>query len=292
MAEPYKSNIGFKIVIAFLSILLVGSLAYTYYVIKDSNEIEKVLISEKDAVLKDLAVSKDSLDGAIASNSILSLELINERDRVEKLIKDFQNSDIDASSAMKYKNEAINLKNKVSSLLKEVKELKDQNRILTQERNNAVVILDEAKKSFDNLQDKNYKMAETLEKASKLNILNLLIEVFTKKNSGKLILTDKARKTDVMKISYMVAENLVTKPITKNYFVQVVDNNNNVLGDVKIENFGDKSLTYSFVSSINFENKTMQITKELKVENLTSGTFFVNIYDRGELLVKTSINLK
>lgn len=292
MAEPYKSNIGFKIVIAFLSILLVGSLAYTYYVIKDSNEIEKVLISEKDAVLKDLAVSKDSLDGAIASNSILSLELINERDRVEKLIKDFQNSDIDASSAMKYKNEAINLKNKVSSLLKEVKELKDQNRILTQERNNAVVILDEAKKSFDNLQDKNYKMAETLEKASKLNILNLLIEVFTKKNSGKLILTDKARKTDVMKISYTVAENLVSKPITKNYFVQVVDNNNNVLGDMKIENFGDKSLTYSFVSSINFENKTMQITKELKVENLTSGTFFVNIYDRGELLVKTSINLK
>lgn len=292
MAEPYKSNIGFKIVIAFLSILLVGSLAYTYYVIKDSNEIEKVLISEKDAVLKDLAVSKDSLDGAIASNSILSLELINERDRVEKLIKDFQNSDIDANSAMKYKNEAINLKNKVSSLLKEVKELKDQNRILTQERNNAVVILDEAKKSFDNLQDKNYKMAETLEKASKLNILNLLIEVFTKKNSGKLILTDKARKTDVMKISYTVAENLVSKPITKNYFVQVVDNNNNVLGDMKIENFGDKSLTYSFVSSINFENKTMQITKELKVENLTSGTFFVNIYDRGELLVKTSINLK
>ena len=251
MAEPYKSNIGFKIVIAFLSILLVGSLAYTYYVIKDSNEIEKVLISEKDAVLKDLAVSKDSLDGAIASNSILSLELINERDRVEKLIKDFQNSDIDANSAMKYKNEAINLKNKVSSLLKEVKELKDQNRILTQERNNAVVILDEAKKSFDNLQDKNYKMAETLEKASKLNILNLLIEVFTKKNSGKLILTDKARKTDVMKISYTFAENLVSKPITKNYFVQVVDNNNNVLGDMKIENFGDKSLTYSFVSSIN-----------------------------------------
>ena len=292
MAEPYKSNIGFKIVIAFLAILLVGSLAYTYNVIKDSNEIEKVLISEKDAVLKDLAVSKDSLDGAIASNSILSLELINERDRVEKLIKDFQNSDIDAISAMRYKNEAINLKNKVSSLLKEVKELKDQNRVLTQERNNAVVILDETKKSFDNLQDKNYKMAETLEKASKLNILNLLIEGFTKKNSGKLVLTDKARKTDVMKISYTVAENLVSKPITKNYFIQVVDNNNNVLGDMKIENFGDKSLTYSFVSAINFENKTMQISKELKVENLTSGTYFVNIYDKGELLVKTSMNLR
>ena len=135
-------------------------------------------------------------------------------------------------------------------------------------------------------------MVETLEKASKLNILNLLIEVFTKKNSGKLVSTDKARKADVMKISYMVAENLVTKPITKNYFVQVVDNNNNVLGDVKIENFGDKSLTYSFVSAINFENKTMLISKELKVENLSSGTYFVNIYDKAELLVKTSIDLK
>ena len=292
MAEPYKSNIGFKIVIVLLATLLVGTLAYTYNVIQDSNEIEKVLISEKDAVLKDLAVSKDSLDGAIASNSILSLELINERDRVEKLIKDFQNSDIDAISAMKYKNDAINLKNKVSSLLKEVKELKNQNRILTEERDNAVVILDEAKKSFDNLQDKNYKMAETLEKASKLNILNLLVESFTKKNSGKLVTTDKARKTDVFKISYTVAENLVSKPITKNYFVQVVDNNNNVLGDMKIENFGDKSLTYSFVSAINFENKTVQMTKELKVENLSSGTFFVNIYEKGELLVKTSINLR
>ena len=292
MAEQYRSNIGFKIVIAFLVVLLLGSLAYTYNVIKDSNEIEKVLISEKDAELKDLAISKDSLDGAIASNSILSIELINERDRVEKLIKDFQNSDIDAISAMKYKNDAINLKNKVSSLLKEVKELKDQNRILTQERDNAVVILDEAKKSFDNLQDKNYKMAETLEKASKLTVLNLLVESFAKKNSGKLVATDKARKTDIFKISYTIAENLVSKPITKNYFVQVVDNNNNVLGDMKIENFGDKSLTYSFVSAINFENQTLQMTKELKVENLTSGTYLVNIYDKGELLVKTSISLR
>lgn len=292
MAEQYKSNIGFKIVIAFLAILLVGSLAYTYNVIKDSNEIEKVLISEKDAVLKDLAISKDSLDGAIASNSILSLELINERDRVEKLIKDFQNSNVDALTAMKYKNDAVNLKNKVSNLLKEVKELKNQNRILTQERDNAVVVLDETKKSFDNLQDKNYKMAETLEKASKLSVLNLIIQSFTKKNSGKLVPTDKARKTDVLKISFTIAENLVVKPITKKYFVQVVDKDNNVLGEMKIENFGDKSLTYSFVSAINFQNKTMEIIKELNVEKLTSGTFFVNVYDKEELVVKGSTTLR
>ena len=292
MAEQYKSNIGFKIVIAFLAILLVGSLAYTYNVIKDSNEIEKVLISEKDAVLKDLAISKDSLDGAIASNSILSLELINERDRVEKLIKDFQNSNVDALTAMKYKNDAVNLKNKVSNLLKEVKELKNQNRILTQERDNAVVVLDETKKSFDNLQDKNYKMAETLEKASKLSVLNLIIQSFTKKNSGKLVATDKARKTDVLKISFTIAENLVVKPITKKYFVQVVDKDNNVLGEMKIENFGDKSLTYSFVSAINFQNKTMEIIKELNVEKLTSGTFFVNVYDKEELVVKGSTTLR
>jgi hypothetical protein len=47
--------------------------------------------------------------------------------------------------------------------------------------------------------------------------------------------TDKARRADVLKISFTIAENQIAKSGDKVYYVQVIDSKNNVLGDKKID---------------------------------------------------------
>ena len=290
--ENEKRNSGLKAIIVILALLLVGSLAYMYKLTNDSQAVKEVLMSEKDSVLKDLATAKDSLNAAIASNTSMSEELIVERDRVQKLMADVEKSKGDAVSMSKYKNEAIKLRSSVNNLMNQVAVLKKQNERLTVERDSTTVVLSEAKKVNDTLTAQNDHLAKTVERGSKLTILNLQTSAVKQRSSGKQIETDKANRADVLKISFMIAENLIAKSGDKAYYVQVIDSKNNVLGEKKIESFGDKSLTYSFVATVKYENKTVKVEKDLAVSDIQGGSYFVNVFDRDVLVSKTSFTLK
>lgn len=287
-----QNNSGLKVVIAILALSLLGSLWYIYKMGNDSKIVETRLLSEKELVLRDLGDAKDSLNIAISSNSTLSDELMLERDRVEKLILDVEKAKDGAASMQKYKIEAGRLKTSVNNLMKEVAVLKKQNERLVIERDSSYTALGNSKRVNDTLSVQNNKLATVVEKASKLTVLNLQSSAIRQKSSGKQITTDKASRADVLKISFMIAENLVAKSGDKNYYVQIIDSKNNILGDKKTENFEDKELTYSFISAVKYENKTVQVSKDLPVQDISEGLYTVNIFDKTELVSKTTFTLK
>ncbi len=90
----------------------------------------------------------------------------------------------------------------------------------------------------------------------------------------------------------MIAENLIAKSGDKAYYVQVIDSKNNVLGEKKNETFGDKTLTYSFIATVKYENKSVKIEKDLAVEDIQKGSYFVNIFDKDVLVSKTNFTLR
>ena len=287
-----SNNSGLKAIIAILALLLLGSLWYVYKITNDSKAVENVLISEKDAVLKDLMIQKDSLNAAISSNTTLSDELIAERDKIQQLMADVEKSKGDVASMSRFKTEANTLRGNVALLMKQVDGLKKENAKLTVQRDSTAVVLGESRKYADTLVEQNFKMANTIEKGSKLSVLNLQSSAVKQKSSGKQISTDKASRADVLKISFMIAENQIAKSGDKTYYVQVIDSKSNVLGDKKTETFGEKSLTYSFVTAVKYENKTVKVEKDLPVNDIQSGSYFVNIFDKAELVSKTSFTLK
>ena len=168
-------------------------------------------------------------------------------------------------------------------MMQEIEVLKAQNVTLTNQRDSTVVVLGESQKYNEVLIGQNEELAKTVEVASKLSVLNLKTAAYKLRNSGKEIATDKASRADVLKISFTIAENKVVK---------VIDSKNNVLGDKKTETFGDKSLTYSFVSVVNYENKTVDVTQDLKGKDFPKGTYYVNVFDNGELVSKSTFSLR
>jgi hypothetical protein len=84
--------------------------------------------------------------------------------------------------------------------------------------------------------------------------------------------TDKARRADVLKISFTIAENQIAKSGDKVYYVQVIDSKNNVLGDKKIM-ISVLTLTYSFMTTVKYENKTVQVTENLPGKDFEKGTY-------------------
>ncbi|MBZ4042183.1 hypothetical protein [Flavobacterium hibisci] len=292
MENPNKNNSSLKAVIAVLAVLLIGSLVYIFKLSSDSDVVKTELTStltEKESVMKDLQELKATYDAAIAENTSMSDELIQERDKVVALMDDLNKSKGDVS---KFRSQVQGLQTKMKTLVAENDELKKQNGVLTVQRDSTIVVLGESKKFNEVLVGQNEALSKTVEKGSKLSVLNTKTAAYKLKSSGKQIETDKASRADVLKVSFTIAENQIAKSGDKTYYVQVIDSKNNVLGDKKTESFGDNSLTYSFKTTVQYENKTVNVSEDLPGKDFAKGTYFINIFDGGDLVSKTSFSLR
>jgi hypothetical protein len=290
--QQKNSNTSFKIIIGILSILLIGSLCYIYNLTTEAKQVQTVLqktITEKESVMNDLQQLKATYDVAIAENTSLAEELVKERDKVVQLIDEVQKSKGDTS---KYRSLYLKLERNMKGLIAENKGLKKQNKTLTNQRDSTVIVLGKAQKYNEVLVGKNDDLSKTVEKGSKLSVLNMQISAYKLKSSGKQIATDKAGRADILKISFTIAENQIAKSGDKDYYVQVIDSKNNVLGEQQTVSFSGKSLTYSFISKVKYENKTVNVSQDLLGKDFVKGTYFVTVFDKSELVSKTSFTLK
>ena len=268
--ESQKTNSNLKAIILVLSLLLAGSLAYIFKLTNDANTSYALLTTtktEKDKVLENLTALKAKYDEAIASNATLTEEITVERDKVVALMADIKRSKGDVAALAKYKKQYFALEAKMNTLIAENESLKKYNLVLSTQRDSTATVLVEARKSNEDLTVVNQDLAKTVTKAEKLKVLNLKTVAYKVRSSGKQIETEKARKADMLKVNFTIAENEVAKSGDKTYNVQIIDSNNNVLGEKKEETFGDKNLTYSFATTVKYENQTVDVTQDLPGEN-------------------------
>lgn len=290
--EKQQNNSSLKAIIAVLAVLLVGSLVYIFKMSSDAEVVKSELtttLTEKESVMKDLQTLKTTYDAAIAENTSMSEELIQERDKIVALMDELNQSKGDVS---KFKTQLSALQNKMKALMTENEGLKIANEKVTAQRDSTVVVLGESKKFNEVLVGQNEELSKTVEKGAKLTILNTKTSAYKLRSSGKQIETDKASRADILKISFTIAENQIAKSGDKTYYVQVIDSKNNVLGEKQTETFGENTLTYSFATTVAYENKTVNVSEDLQGKNFEKGTYFINIFDKDVLVSKTSFTLR
>jgi peptidoglycan hydrolase CwlO-like protein len=294
--QSNSRNSGLKVVVLILVLLLMGTLAYVYKLQQDKDAVDSSLsktLTEKEKFQAELESKIAEYDIAIADNTALKGELEEEQAKIMELLEKIKKSDGSVAELSKYKTQYVKLKREMDNLIAENNVLKANNSKLTKNLDSTNVVLTNAKTANDTLAAKNENLSKTVEKAQRLSVLNLTTLAVKQKSSGKQINTDKASKADVLKIGFTIAENQVAKTGDRTYYVQVIDSKNNVLGEKKTETFGTTYLPYSFQKIIKYENKTVQVQEDLSVKNITSGTYFVNVFDKkGELVSKSSFQLK
>lgn len=293
--QNQNNNSKLKAIILVLSLLLLGSLGYMFKMSTDSKKMQTEMSNEttaKEEALMELAQLKTTYDAAIAENTSLSEELVAERDKVVKLMEEIKAVKGSPETIARYKRQIADLQSKMENLIRENDALKKMNEQLTTEIDSTKTILIEANEYNQVLIGQNEELSKTVEKASKLSVLNLKTGAYKVRNSGKEVETDKARRADILKVSFTIAENKVAKSGDKDYYVQIIDSKNNVLGEKKNAEFGDQSLVYSFITTVSYDNNTVNVSENLKGQSFEKGTYFVNIFDKGELVSKTSFTLR
>ncbi len=295
--DNQKNTSSLKAIIVVLALLLLGSLAYIFKMTTDANKMNTELTtekSEKEKVLDELAELKSTYDDAIAAKTALSDELIAERDKVVKLMYDLKKSKGDADSLRKYRAQYQQLSAKMKQLVAENDQLKTDNQRLTVERDSTSMALGQQKKLNDTLVIQNVNLAKTVEKGQKIVVMNLRTQPVKVRSSGKQIETERASRADQVKVCFALAANAIAKSGEKTYYVQVIDSKNNVLGDKKTETFDDMTLTYSFPVTVEYNNEAVDVCNYLdgKGKEFAKGSYFVNIFDKSELVSKTTFTLK
>ena len=93
-------------------------------------------------------------------------------------------------------------------------------------------------------------------------------------------------------MSFTIAENSIAKSGDRKYYIQVIDSKNNVMGDRQTERFDDKLLTYSYIANVKYLNKTIDLVQNIPSDKIEKGTFYVNVFDNGQLVSSNTFTLK
>jgi hypothetical protein len=281
-SKKNNPNQSFKIIIILLTLVLFGSFFYIY---KISDRTKSVVISlreEKLLILKDLEKSKFFLDQALSNKTTLNSQLVLEQEKVKKLIQEIQKNDVNESKILEYKKGVINVNERIYALMKELSFYKKK-------ADSTNVILDKQKTLNDTLTNSNKLLSKKIVDASKLYYYGLETIAYKLRSSGEKVETEKARKVNLLKISFSIAENKLIETSSNILYIQIIDSKSNVIGTKKTENFGSSSLIYSFTTNVDYKNKTIKIEEEFPVENMEKGSYTVNLFDKSNLVLQTTM---
>ena len=289
-----KKNTGLKIALGILAVLLIGASVLFFLKNKELNETNTALEADRLALETELVDVRDDLNLKIIENSGLDLKLIQKRDSLNLTIDELKSSQATVAKLSDYKYKFYRLKREVKKLYAEIDVLKSENIGLSKVNDSIVGQLDSQLKLSDSLNTQVVDAQKIIQSASELSVAALKGSAVIVKSSGKQVPTTKARRTDKVKICFSVAENRIANKGDKTLFIQVLDANNNVLGENATIAFGEKTLNYSFKTEFNYTNKALDICEFLDAPNkgFDKGNYFVNVFRSSDLISNSSFVLE
>lgn len=275
-----------KVILGILAVLLLATAFYTFNLHKESEETRKELVAEKALVLKDLNNMAEQYDIAIGENQLANSKLVDARERIKGLIDSLKASESSVKSLWRYKKKYLSLQEEMDALLAENDSLKVENRLLATSLDSTKIQLEERTMFTDSLLVQNTELAEIVDNAAVLSTVNLKGFGVIERRSGKLIPMTRAGRVDKIRVCFTVPKNELVQPGDKEFYIQVIDPNSNVLGENVQVQFDEKTLNYSLVSKFNYESSNLDVCEFISKgdEKFDKGDYTVNVFNEGNLI--------
>lgn len=285
--------------------LLLGTNVYLFMnknkIASDKENTESKLVAS-DSSLHAMKTEYDDavirLDNLTGKNAQLDSELNNKNSEIAKMkaqiagiLSNEHATEADLKNARKM---IASLNGKVSGYEQRIKQLEGENRTLTAQRDEVTHQRDSTVSVAGNLQQK-------VKLASVLHASNIRIEtIHLKRNGTKEKETSKARKVDILRVTFDIDENRITESGNHDIFVSIVAPNGNTLGNAANSSgtttgAGGESVNYSIVKNVNLQQNTpvRNVSIDWKEEGeYTKGDYRVDIYNEGYKIGSGSVTLR
>ncbi len=291
-----KNNNGLKVIAGILGVVLLGTIIYTVSLYQDKKKNEAVLMQEKEIVVEDLNSLKSEYDKAILESNATNEELVAARDNIAKYIDSLKTMKADVATLSRYRRQVSILKQEREQLLRQVDSLTESNTLIAMQRDSTFAELEKQTVFSDSLVVQNTQLADVVERGSALNLTQFGVDAVRERSSGKLVSTSRASRTDRLKICFTVADNVIAEAGDREFYVEVLDPQGNVMGGGNTTSVEDgPTITYTKATNFYYENSSLDVCDYVSNYSgeFAKGNYMVNVYDdRLKLLGTNKFELK
>lgn len=294
MTTQSSNNNLAKILIAVLVVLLLSLAGYTYTLIQQNEETVLVLEADKAEVQKELEALVVSYNEILKDNELKDKDLIAAKDRILVLLDSVKGYKANLSLISRYKAQVRGLKNERTQLFKRADSLLVITQRLTVEKDSTTAVLNQTIKAVDSVTIANTQMSKSLEKGALIGITNLDATAIIVRKGGKIKQTKRSSRADKIKVCYTIAPNMLAQAGDRLFYVQVMNPDNNVIGDKSSITFGQDLLTYSKSASVFYENQALEVCAIVdgSSQELVKGLYNITVFDAGRQIGTTTLVLK
>ena len=294
MTTQSNNNNRAKILIGLLVVLLVSLAGYTYTLIQQNKETVLFLEADKAQVQKELEALVVSYNEILQDNKLKDKDLIAARDRVIVLLDSVKDYKANLSIITRYKAQVRGLKNERAQLFKRADSLLVVTQRLAIEKDSTTAVLIKTIKVVDSVTTANTQLFNSLEKGALIGISNLDATAIIVRKGGKIKETKRATRADKIRVCYTIAPNTLAQAGDRVLYVQVINPDNNIIGDKSNITFGQDLLTYSKSESVFYENQALDVCAIIGTtgQDVLKGLYTINIFDAQRQIGSTTLMLK
>jgi cell division protein FtsB len=294
MTTQSNNNNRAKILIGLLVVLLVSLAGYTYTLIQQNKETVLFLEADKAEVQKELEALVVSYNEILQDNKLKDKDLIAARDRVIVLLDSVKDYKANLSIITRYKAQVRGLKNERVQLFKRADSLLVVTQRLAIEKDSTTAVLIKTIKVIDSVTTANTQLFNSLEKGALIGISNLDATAIIVRKGGKIKETKRASRADKIRVCYTIAPNTLAQAGDRVLYVQVINPDNNIIGDKSNITFGQDLLTYSKSEIVFYENKALDVCAIVGTagQDVLKGLYTINIFDAQRQIGSTTLMLK
>ncbi|MCG8183125.1 hypothetical protein [Tenacibaculum piscium] len=284
---------------ALIVILLLLTLGLTLFSLQKSSQysdLQKVFHNEKTALEKELdQMIKDYTD-VVGRKKHISKKLQTEIVKMKKLQEEIKNLKATNYNAIaKYKQKIIRLQQENKKLFLQVDSLHTENQLLIIKNKNTSDILAQKETINTSLSEKNDALKEKVALGSILKTSTINVVAMKERNSGKLTSTSRASRTDAFRINFDLLKNLVAEAGEKTVFIQIINQNNNVIAPKGILTLNNgNQIQYSDTIKVNYTNDTLSLVSLILVNrtDIIKGKYTISVFVDTAYAGTTTFNLR
>jgi hypothetical protein len=257
---------------------------------------EKILV-EKNTVEVDLLDLQKDYQNLQTNDAAMQLDIDAKRERIEELIKEAAKHKGDATIISKLKKETQTLRSIMQSYVRTIDSLNTLNQTLVAEKKTVLKQLGSEKEKQSVLIKEKDELKSTIAKGSILSCFNISAKAVLYKRGGKKESeTNKARKTEKIKVSFSLGENKIAKAGEKTIYVRIMTPDGKELAKSYDDNcrfnFNQSSGYFAGKETLNYANaELIGVTYCEGQGEYVPGNYIIEITCDGVVIGNTSLKL-
>ncbi|MFC2349396.1 MAG: hypothetical protein ACFNL7_01950 [Capnocytophaga granulosa] len=293
--ETLERKKGGGLIIALLSIGLVGAGGYAFYQSNEARKNEEAILEKRDQVIKELESLQKDYDEAVTVSKQNADELADAKARIAQYIDSLKTMKADINVLFKYRDQVEVLKKERQRLLAINDSLRKYNVKVTQQRDSTALALNVRTTQLDSVSQKASELSKVIDEGSILSLKSLTAQGMKEKSGGRYVEKERSGAVDKIKVCYTVGVNRIAPVGNRTFYVQVLSPNGITLGDNDTATVGEKTVNYSAVKKFLYERNPVDVCEYISsiTKKYEPGTYQVFVFDdQLREIGKTEVNLR